>query len=68
MIEIFLKKYITQENINIKTLNKRLHNLKTAQKENFKQETKLMIENLQNKFYQLEKKQAKGAKLRAGIR
>ena len=68
MLEIFLKKSTTQENIKILTLNKRLQNLKTAQRENFKPEIKLMIENLQNKFYQLEKKQAKGAKLRAGIR
>ena len=33
-----------------------------------KQEIKLMIENLQDKLYQMKKKQAKGAKLRANIR
>ena len=68
MLEIFLKKSTTQENIKILTLNKRLQNLKTAQRENFKPEIKLMIENLQNNIYQLENKQAKGAKLRADIR
>ena len=33
-----------------------------------KQEIKLIIENLQDELYQLKKKQAKGAKLRANIR
>ena len=37
-------------------------------KENFKPEIKPMIENLQDELYQLENKQAKGAKLRASIR
>ena len=37
-------------------------------KENFKPEIKPMIENLQDEFYQLEKKRAKGAKLCANIR
>ena len=37
-------------------------------KENFKPEIKPMIENLQDELYQLENKQAKGAKLRANIR
>ena len=46
MLKIFLKKSTTQENIKILTLNKRLQNLKTAQRENFKPEIKLMIENL----------------------
>ena len=68
MLKFFLKKSTTQENIKILRLNKRLQNLKTAQRENFKPEIKIMIENLQNKFYQLENKQAKGAKLCADIR
>ena len=37
-------------------------------RENFKPEIKLMIENLQDELYQLENKQAKGAKLAANIR
>ena len=37
-------------------------------KENFKPEIKPIIENLQDEFYQLENKQAKGAKLCANIR
>ena len=44
----------------------RLQNL--YKKENFKPEINLMIENLQDELYQLENKQAKGAKLRANIR
>ena len=47
-------------------LKRRLQNL--YKKENFKPEIKLMIENLQDKLYQLENKQAKGAKLIADIR
>ena len=42
--------------------------MKFVQKENFKPKMKPMIEILQNKHYQLEEKQAKGAKLRANIR
>ena len=42
---------------------------KTAKKkENFKPEIKLMIENWQHELYQLEKKQAKRAKLIANMR
>ena len=47
-------------------LKRRLQNL--YKKENFKPEIKLMIENLQDELYQLENKQAKGAKLGANIR
>ena len=36
--------------------------MKLLQKETFKQEMKSMIENLQDELYQLENKQAKGAK------
>ena len=39
-----------------------------CKKENFKTEIKPMIGNLQDELYQLENKQAKGAKLRANIR
>ena len=35
--------------------------------ENFKPETKIMIENSQDELYQLENEQAKGAKLRPSI-
>ena len=42
--------------------------MKFVQKENFEPKIKPMIENLQNELYQLEKKQSKGAKLRANIR
>ena len=40
----------------------------SIKKENFKPEIKPMIENLQDELYQIENKQAKGAKLRANIR
>ena len=50
---------------NFKT-ERRLQNL--YKRENFKPEIKLMIENLQDELYQLENKQAKGAKLAANIR
>ena len=39
-----------------------------AKKENFKPEIKPMIESLQDKFYQLENKHAKGAKRHTNIR
>ena len=42
--------------------------MKFVQKENFKPKIKPMIENLQNKLYQLENKQAIGANLCANIR
>ena len=42
--------------------------MKLVQKENFEPKIKPFIENLQNELYQLENKQAKGAKLRANIR
>ena len=42
--------------------------MKFVQKENFKPKMKPMIEILQNKLYQLEEKQEKGAKLCANIR
>ena len=41
---------------------------KFVQKENFEPKIKPMIENLQNAIYQLENKQAKGAKLHGNIR
>ena len=44
----------------------RLWNL--YKKENFKPEIKSIIKNLQDELYQLENKQAKGAKLRAKIK
>ena len=40
----------------------------SIKKENFKPKIKPMIENLQDELYQIENKQAKGAKLRANIR
>ena len=41
---------------------------KLIQKRTLKPEIKPMIENFQNELYQLENKQAKGAKLGANIR
>ena len=49
-----------------KKLKKRLRNL--YKKEHFKPEIKPMIENFQDKLYQLENKQAKGAKVRSNMR
>ena len=62
--KIFSKNSTTQENIT--TLKLKSENL--YKKENFKPEIKPMIENLQDELYQLENKQAKGAKLRANVR
>ena len=62
-VKIFSKNSTTHKNI---TTEVRLQNL--YKKENFKPEIKPMIENLQDELYQLENKQAKGAKLRANIR
>ena len=42
--------------------------LENFEKENFEPKTKAMIQNLQNKLYQLENKQTKGAKFCANIR
>ena len=42
--------------------------LYSYKRENFKPEIKPMIENLRNELYQLENKQAKGAKLLGNIR
>ena len=47
-------------------MKRRLRNL--YYKENFKPEIKPKIENLKNKLYQLENKQAKGGKLCTNIR
>ena len=47
-------------------IERRLQNL--YKKENFRPEINRMIENLQDELYQLENKQAKGAKLPANIR
>ena len=44
----------------------RLQNV--CKNENFKPEIKPMIKNLQHELYQLENRQAKGAKVRANIR
>ena len=62
----FYKSSTTQGNIRISGLKKRLQNL--YKKENFKPEVKSVIENLQDEVYQLENKQAIGAKLCANIR
>ena len=56
MPEVFLK---------VPPLKKILENF---EKENFEPKTKPMIQNLQNKLYRLENKQAKGAKFCANIR
>ena len=42
--------------------------MKPTHKKNFKPEIKSIIKNLQDELYQLENKQAKGAKLRARIK
>ena len=52
----------TQENVRISRLKE------DCQTSNFKPEMKPMIENLQDELYQLENKQAKGAKLGVNIR
>ena len=62
----FCKNSTSQENFRFSRLKKRLRGL--YKKENFKPEIEPMIENLQDELYQLENKQAKGAKLRANIR
>ena len=61
--KIPFKNSTTQENIRI---SKKA--MKFVQKENFEPKIKPMIENLQNAIYQLENKQAKGAKLHGNIR
>ena len=53
----FFKNSITQENIRISRLKKRLQNLYT--KGNFKSKIKPMIENIQDELYQLEKQTSK---------
>ena len=63
---MFSKNSPTQENTAVFRTKIRLKNL--YKKENFKPEIKPMIENLQDELYQLENKQAKGAKLRANFR
>ena len=65
--KIFSKNSTTQENIPILRL-KEDEKENSYERENFRPEIKLMIENLQNELYQLENKQAKCAKLRANIR
>ena len=62
----FSKNSTNQGNIRISRLKNRLQNL--YKKENFKPEIKSIIKNLQDELYQLENKQAKGAKLRAKIK
>ena len=61
MLEHFLK---TSPLKNFKTEKK---NTKLIQKKIFKGKIKPMIENFQDQFYQLENKQAKGAKRCANI-
>ena len=65
MLELFLKIPLLKKLLVFQDWKK---NAKLIQKRNFKPEIKLMIENLQDELYQLENKQAKGAKLRANIR
>ena len=65
MLELFLKIPPLKKLLEFQDWKK---NAKLIQKRNFKPEIKLMIENLQDEFCQLENKQAKGAKLRANIR
>ena len=61
--DIFLKFHHSGKYYNFKTKIRNIY-----KKENFKQEIKPMIENLQNEFHQLENKLAKGTKLCANIR
>ena len=58
---LFAKNSTKQENIRISRLKKRLRNL--YEKENFKSEIRVMINNLQDELYALETKKAKGAKI-----
>ena len=62
----FFKNSTNQGNIIISRLKKRLRNL--YKKKNFKPEIKSIITYLQDELYQLENKQAKGAKLRAKVK
>ena len=64
--KIFSKNCITQEKFRI-SKSKKVYEIYTKKK-NFKPKIKSMIENLQTGLYQLDKTQAKGAKLRANIR
>ena len=66
MLEHVLKIQPLKEIFRISRLKKRLRNL--HEKKKFKPEIKPIIKNLQDELYQLENKQAKGAKLRAAIR
>ena len=72
MLRYFLKipplKKILQFQDRKKTGKKLMQKENLCKKENFKTEIKPMIGNLQDELYQLENKQAKGAKLRANIR
>ena len=62
----FSKNSTAQENIGISKLKE---DCKTyTKKKNFQPEIQPIVENLQNEFYQLEDKQAKGAKLGTTIR
>ena len=63
---IFFKNSTKQENIRISRLKKRLRNL--YKKENYKPETKPVINTSEDDVYFLESKQAKGAKIGANIR
>ena len=66
MPRLFAKSSRKQENNRISRLKKRLRNL--YNKENFKPEIRVMINNLQDEHYTLETKQATGAKVHANIR
>ena len=76
----FFKNSTNQGNIIISRLKKRIRKLykkkkkkkknkkKKKKKKKFKPEIKSIIKNLQDELYQLENKQAKGAKLRAKVK
>ena len=65
MLRYFLKTPSLKKSLEFQNQKK---SMKFIQKKNFKPKIKSMIENLQNGLYQLDKTQAKGAKLRANIR
>ena len=65
MLELFLKIQSFKKVLEFKDWKK---TAKHIQKRNFKPEIKPMIENLHDKLYQVENKQAEGAKLGANIR
>ena len=66
LLHHFLKIPPLQKILEFQDWKKRRRNL--YKKEEFKPETKPMIENLQGELYQLESKQAKGPKLHTNIK